>query len=98
MFDAAFEATLAVVLVFGVMFGRLDERQYASPASDILLAVLGIALFFFAIALASLVSRDAVTDRVVRMLAAGNAGFALLLGLWLLVADGFRTAGYAVVG
>jgi hypothetical protein len=97
MFDAAFEAILSVVLVFGVAFGQLDEEQYADPAGDIVLAVLGFALFGFAIALAMIVSRDRVTDAVLKGLAAGNAAFAVLLLVWVLLADGFRPAGSAVV-
>jgi len=97
MFDAGFEAILSVVLVLGVVFGQLDEEQYAAPASDVVLAVFGLALFGFAIALASLVSRDLVSDKVLRGLAAGNIAFALLLLVWVLVADGFRPAGSAVV-
>jgi hypothetical protein len=97
MFDAGFEAILSVVLVFGVVFGQLDEEHYPAPASDIVLVVFGLGLFAFAIALASLVSRDRVTDGVLKGLAAGNTAFAALLLVWVLVADGFRTAGSAVV-
>jgi hypothetical protein len=97
MFDAGFEAILSVVLVFGVVFGQLDEDNYAEPANDIVLVVFGLGLFGFAIALASLVSRNLVSDGVLKGLAAGNAAFAALLLVWVLVADGFRTAGSAVV-
>ena len=97
MFDAGYEAILSVVLVFGVLFGQLDEEHYAAPASDVVLAVFGLGLFAFAIALASLVSRNRVTDGVLKGLAAGNAAFAALLLAWILLADGFRTAGSAVV-
>jgi hypothetical protein len=97
MFDAGFGAILSVVLVLGVVFGQLDEEHYASPAGDIVLAAVGVALFFVAIALASLVSRDAVTDGVLKGLAAANVATAALLLVWVLLADGFRTAGTAVV-
>ena len=97
MFDAGFEAILSVVLVLGVVFGQLDEEQYAAPADDIVLAVFGLALFGFAIALASLVSRDRVSDGVLKGLAAVNTATAALLLVWVLVADGFRPAGTAVV-
>jgi hypothetical protein len=97
MFDAGYEAILSVVLVFGVLFGQLDEEHYANPASDVVLVVFGLGLFAFAIALASLVSRNRVTDGVLKGLAAGNAAFAALLLIWVLIADGFRTAGTAVV-
>jgi drug/metabolite transporter (DMT)-like permease len=97
MFDAAFEAILGVVLVFGAAFGQLDEHQYADPASDWVLAIFGLALFGFAVALATIVSRGAVSDTVLKALAAGNAAFAVVLIAWVLLADGFRTAGSAVV-
>jgi hypothetical protein len=97
MFDAAFEAILGVVLVLGAALGELDEKQYAAPASDVVLAVFGLLLVGFAVALAQIVARDAVTDTVLKALAAGNAAFAALLLLWVLVADGFKTAGSAVV-
>ena len=97
MFDAAFEAILSVVLVLGVVFGQLDEEQYADPAGDIVLVVFGFGLFAFALLLATLVSRNAVTDGVLKGLAAGNAGFAALLLVWVLIADDFRPAGSAVV-
>jgi hypothetical protein len=38
-----------------------------------------------------------VTDGLLRGLAAVNAGFAAILVVWVLVADGFKTAGSAVV-
>jgi hypothetical protein len=97
MFDAAFEAILAVVLVLGAVFGQLDEDNYAAPASDIVLVVFGLGLFGFAIALASIVARGAVTDTVLKGLAAVNAAFAVLLLVWVLIADGFKTAGSTVV-
>jgi hypothetical protein len=97
MFDAGFEAILSVVLVFGVVFGQLDEEHYPGPADDVVLVVFGLGLFAFAIALASLVSRNRVTDAVLKGLAAGNTAFAALLLVWVLLADGFRTAGSAVV-
>jgi hypothetical protein len=97
MFDAGFEAILGVVLVLGVVFGQLDEHQYAGPASDPVLAVFGLALLGFALVLAQIVARDGVTDAVLRRLAAVNAGFAAILLVWVLVADGFQTAGSTVV-
>jgi drug/metabolite transporter (DMT)-like permease len=97
IFDAGFEAILAVVLLFGAAFGQLDEDQYAAPASNVVLGLFGLALFGFALALAVIVSRGAVTDTVLRGLAAVNAAFAALLLVWVLVARGFHTAGSAVV-
>jgi hypothetical protein len=97
MFDAGFEAILAVVLVFGVVFGQLDQDHYADPGTDVVLVVFGLALFAFALVLASLVSRKAISDGVLKGLAAGNTATAALLLVWVLLADGFRTAGSAVV-
>jgi|1185.fasta_scaffold421302_2 drug/metabolite transporter (DMT)-like permease len=97
IFDAAFEAILGVVLVLGAALGQLGEDQYAAPASNVVLAIFGLALLGFAVLLATIVSRNAVTDTVLKTLAAVNAGFAIVLLVWVLVADGFKTAGSAVV-
>src|SRR4051812_32930671 len=64
MIDAGFEAVLATVLLFGVVFGSIDERDYPAPASDIVLAVFAFALFAFAYVLGEIVKREAVSDLV----------------------------------
>jgi hypothetical protein len=97
MIDAGFEAVLGTVVLLGVVFGSIDERDYPGPASDLLLGVFGLGLFAFAWLLGEIVKRGRVTDIVLGALAAGNAAFALLLAAWALIADGFHTASLAVV-
>jgi hypothetical protein len=97
MLDAGFEAILATVLLFGVLFGSIDETDYPGPASDLLLALFALALYAFAVVLATLVKNDAVTGTVLAGLAAGNAAFATVLAAWALAASGFSSGGQAVV-
>jgi hypothetical protein len=97
MFDAGFEAVLGVVLILGVVFGNIDEREFPDPADDWVLAGFGFALIGFALALASAVSRDRVSDGLLRGLAAVNTAFALVLLLWVLVAGRFGVAAEVVV-
>ena len=97
MMDAGFEAVLAVVLLLGVLFGTVDENDYAAPASDIVLAVFAFGLFVLAYVLAELVKREAITDGVLKGLAAANTAFAALIAVWVLVADGFSPVGQVVV-
>jgi peptidoglycan/LPS O-acetylase OafA/YrhL len=97
MIDAAFEAVLATVLLLGVAFGNIDQRDFADPASDGLIALFALGLFVLAGVLGQLVKREAISDAVLTVLAVGNAGFALLLAVWVLTADGFAPAGKAVV-
>ena len=97
MADAGFEAVLGTVLLLGVAFGSIDHRDFADPASDVVLAIFGFGLFGLAVGLGQLVKREAISDLVLRVLAGGNAGFAVLIAVWVLVGDGFSTAGRAVV-
>ena len=97
MADAGFEAVLGTVLLLGVAFGQIDEQDYADPASDLVLAIFGLGLFALAAGLGQLVKREAISDTVLRALAAGNIAFAALIAIWVLTADGFTTAGTTVV-
>src|SRR4051794_16912103 len=97
MLDAAFEAVLATVLLLGVAFANIDERDFPSPASDGAIAVFALVLFVFAVVLGEIVKRDAVSDTVLTALAAVNAGTAVVLALWVLLADGFNATGRIVV-
>jgi hypothetical protein len=97
MLDAGFEAVLATVLLFGVLFGSIDETDFPGPASDLLLALFALALYAFAVFLATLVKNEAVTRTALGLLAAGNAAFAVLLAAWALAASGFSSGGRAVV-
>ena len=97
MTDAGFQAVLGTVLVMGWVFGNIDEDDLADPVGGGLAAAFGLALIALAVGLAEIVKRDAVTRSVLLALAAGNAAFAGLLLVWRLSADGFSTAGSAVV-
>lgn len=97
MLDAAFEAALGTVLLLGNGFAQIDHSDFPSPASDIVLAIFALALIGLAVLLASLVKNDLLGDGVLRVLAAANAGFAVLLVIWVLVANGFTGTGRTVV-
>ena len=97
MSDAGFEAVLGTVLVMGWVFGQIDGQDFADPVSGGLAAAFGLGLIALAVGLAEVVKREAVSDRFLSLLAAGNAGFAVLLAVWRLAADGFTEAGSAVV-
>ena len=97
MLDAAFETILGVVLVLGDAFAHIDHRDFPNPANDIVIAVFGLGLIGLAVMLASLVSREAVTDGLLRALATTNAVFAVALAAWVLLAEGFTGGGRAIV-
>jgi hypothetical protein len=95
--DAGFEAILATVLVLGVVYAAIDEHDFPAPATDVVIGLFALALYALAIGLATLVKNDAVTDRALSLLAAGNAAFALLIAAWVVLANGFSGAGKAVI-
>jgi hypothetical protein len=97
MIDAGFEAVLATVLLMGLVYAAIDEDDFPGPGSDLVIALFALALYGLALILATLVKNDAVTDGALSILAAINAGFAALLVLWMLVADGFTGTGRAVI-
>jgi hypothetical protein len=97
MMDAGFEAVLGTVLLFGVVFGHIDNRDFASPASDLLLTIFAFGLYGFAVALGTVVKNEAVSDTVLKALAAGNSGFAVVLAAWVAFVGGFSTTGRIVV-
>jgi drug/metabolite transporter (DMT)-like permease len=95
--DAGFEAVLGTVLVLGALFGDIDADDFPSPGTTAVIAVFGVALWLLAVALAEIVKRDAVSDTVLLVLAVGNSAFALLIAVWVLVADDFTGVGETVV-
>jgi len=97
MLDAAFEAILGTVLVLGDAFAHIDHRDFPDPATDVVIAVFGFGLIGLAVLLASLVSREAVTDPLLRALASTNAVFAAIFAAWVLLADGFTDSGRVIV-
>ena len=97
MIDAGFEAILGTVLLLGVAYADIDNRDFPSPASDTVIALVGLALFAVALVLATRVKNEQLGDRVLGVLAATNAATALVLLIWLLAANGFSPQGKAVV-
>lgn len=95
--DAAFVTVLATVLLLGDAFGDIDQRDFPGPASDALLGIVGLALWALALGLMTIVKNDAVSDTLLGLIAAANAGFALLLTAWALLADGFSPVAQAIV-
>ena len=95
--DAGFEAVVGTCLVLGALFGDIDSDDFPPPGSTVVVAVLGIALWLLAVGLAEVVKREAVGDTLLLALAIGNSAFALLIAVWVLVADGFTDVGRIVV-
>jgi hypothetical protein len=95
--DAFFEATLGTVLVLGALFGDIDSDDFPSPGATPVIALFGAALLVLAVGLMEIAKRERVTDTVLGVLAVGNAAFALLIGVWVVVADGFTSVGETVV-
>ena len=96
MIDAAFEVILGTVLVMGVAYADIDNRDFPAPASDLVIALVGLALFVVALVLATLVKNEQLGDRVLGVLAASNAASALVLLIWVLAVNGFSPQGRAV--
>jgi peptidoglycan/LPS O-acetylase OafA/YrhL len=97
MLDAGFEVVLATVLLMGVAYADIDERDFPAPASDPVIAIFALALYALALVLATLVKNDAITHRTLRTVAASNGAFALALLVWVIAANGFSPQGRAVV-
>lgn len=95
--DAGFEAVVGTVLVLGALFGDIDSDDFPAPATTAVVGVVGAALWLLAVVLAEIVKREAVSEAVLVGLAVGNTAFALLIALWVLLADGFSGVGASVV-
>ena len=95
--DAGFEAVVGTVLVLGALFGDIDSDDFPAPGTTLVVAAVGAALWLLAVGLAEVVKREAVGDTLLIALAAGNTAFALLIALWVLVADGFTDVGRTVI-
>jgi hypothetical protein len=89
--DALFEGVLGIVLLLVVAAGVLDGSDFPHPVGTALLFIAGVLL----LALCGLIWSGRLG---LRALAIGNAVSALAGLVWLLFADGWSTAGAAVVG
>src|SRR5918995_4224067 len=94
--DAAFEAMLGTVLVLGALFGDIDSDDFPAPGTTLVIGLFGVALWLLALGLLEAVKREMVGDRLLLMLATGNAAFAVLIAAWVLLADDFTTVGRTV--
>ena len=95
--DAGFEAVVGTVLMLGALFGDIDSDDFPAPGTTAVIAALGVGLWLLAVALAEVVKREAVSDMLLLVLAVGNSAFALLIAIWVLVADGFTDVGETVI-
>ncbi len=89
---------LGTVLVLGALFGDIDSDDFSSPATTVVVGIFGAGLWLLAVGLAEVVKREAVTDTLLLVLAIGNSAFALLIAIWVRVADGFTDVGCAWSG
>jgi len=89
--DALFEGVLGVVLLLAVAIGALDESDFPSPVGKVVLLLAGWAL----LTLCGLIWSGKIG---LRELAVGNAVAAVAGLVWLLLADGWSTAGAVTVG
>src|SRR4051812_5031748 len=95
--DAVVEAALAIVLVVGATTGALGGDDFPSPVNGVVVALVGLALVPVAVVLWRLARTPPVPKRTLRWIATANAVTALLAAIWLFAAEGFSSAGTAVV-
>jgi hypothetical protein len=89
--DALFEATLGLVLLVSAAAGALGGGDFPEPVGTALLLVAGCVL----LALCGLIWSGRIG---MRALAFGNGVTAIAGLLWLLLAEGWSTAGAVLVG
>jgi drug/metabolite transporter (DMT)-like permease len=97
VFQAIFAAVLGTCLLLGAAFGSFDGQDFPGNAPAGVTAAIGFALMVFAWALLEAVSRQRVTERLVRKLAVWNACAGVVLVIWGLTATGFSTVGHLAV-
>jgi len=88
--DAAFEVVLGLAVLLGAATDAFDSSDFPRPVGTVMVVTVGLAL----IALGVLIA----TGRVgLKALAIGNGVSAAAGVLWLLLAEGWSTAGTALV-
>jgi xanthine/uracil permease len=95
--DAIVEAALAIVLVAGAVTGAIGGDDFPNPVNGVMVALIGLALIPVAVVLWRLARAPRVPRRTLRLIATANAVTALLAAIWLFAAEGFSSAGTAVV-
>ena len=94
--DALFEAALGLALVLGAARGALGPGDFPHPVGTTAIVAVGLALVGLAALLWRAAAR-AVPASLLLVLAGGNLATALVTVVWLLAADGFSSAGSAVI-
>src|SRR5262245_27352165 len=89
--DALFEGVLGIVVLLTAAVGALDGSDFPHPVGTVVLVVAGLAL----LVLCGLIWSGRLG---LRALAVGNGVSALAGLVWLLAADGWSSAGAALVG
>jgi xanthine/uracil permease len=95
--DAIVEAALAIVFVAGAVTGVFRGDDFPTPVNGVVVALVGLALIPVAVVLWRLARAPQVPKRTLRLIATANAVTALLVAIWLFAADGFSSAGTALV-
>ena len=88
--DAAFEVALGVAVLLGAATGAFDGSDFPRPVGTVTLVTVGLAL----IALGGLIGKGRVG---LKALAVGNSVSAAAGVLWLILAEGWSTAGALLV-
>jgi hypothetical protein len=88
--DAAFEVVLGIVLLICAATGTLDGSDFPWPVGTVVLVIAGLAL----VALGGLIWSGSLG---MRALALGNSATSVAGLLWLLLAEGWSTAGAVLV-
>jgi hypothetical protein len=88
--DALFEGALGLVLLLGAATGALDRGDFPAPVGTAVLLIVGWVL----LALGGLIWVGRID---LRTLALGNGVTAIAGFLWLLLAEGWSTAGAVLV-
>jgi hypothetical protein len=94
--DALVEAALGLALVLGAAMGALGPGDFPHPVGTTVIVAVGLALLGLAALLWRAATR-AVPASLLLALACGNLATALAAAVWLLAADGFSSAGSAVI-
>jgi hypothetical protein len=94
--DGVFEIGLGLVLVVGAAAGRLDGSDFPTPVGTTLIVLVGVALIAIGAVLVRLAA-GAVPPHLLRHLAVGNSVTAAAAIVWCVAAEGFSSAGSAIV-
>jgi uncharacterized membrane protein len=94
--DGLFETTLGILLVVGAAAGWLNGDDFPAPVGTALIVVVGVALLAIGAGLWRLGNGD-VPRQLLRTLAIANSVTAVAAIVWRVAADGFSSAGSAVL-